>query len=267
MPPKLLAVDLDGTLLTSSRQLDPRNVAALRRAREAGIDVVLASGRLITSMKPFAEQLGLSGPFICCNGAHMLDDGIELLHDGLDRRVLATVIDYCMAHRLHLTVYARTEVFFLFESVWGDLYTRRTINVVPRLLEEIDATTLDPSKLLLIGEPSDMPGHAAALKTELAELPCRITASEPEFLDLMSPGTSKGTALRTLAVLRGVERTNIAAIGDYLNDLEMIQFAGVSAAIGNALPIVKAAANSVVSSNDQAGVAEFVDSLLRNGRE
>jgi Cof subfamily protein (haloacid dehalogenase superfamily) len=263
----MLAIDLDGTLLDSNRSLLPRNIEALSRARSSGIEVVLATGRLITSMRPFANQLGLAGPFICCNGAHVVDDGVELYHAGLSSHALRLAVEYSAAHRVHLNVYARTEVYFLFESPWGDLYRRRAGNIEPKLLTSELLATIEPTKLLFIGEPNDIQEHKSGLAKALEGLEYRFTESEPEYLEILSPNADKGSALRRLARDRGIDRTEVAAIGDYLNDLEMIRFAGVSAAIGNAVLQVKAVANSVVSSNDQAGVADFVDWIMLNRQE
>ena len=102
MTPRILAVDLDGTLLDSTRKLRQPNIDAIRRARDAGIEVVLASGRLLTSMRPFAAQLELDGPFICCNGAHMVDEAVELMHLAVDREVFRRTCAYCLENRVHL---------------------------------------------------------------------------------------------------------------------------------------------------------------------
>src|SRR5205807_398564 len=123
-------------------------------------------------------------------------------------------------------VYARTDLYFLFDSTWGDLYKRRAGAISPCLLDEADADTIEATKLMFIGEPGEVRGHAERLADVLQGLEFRFTESEPEYLELLSPQADKGLALRRLAGMRGLDRTEVAAIGDYLNDLEMIRFAG-----------------------------------------
>ncbi|MBC8063656.1 MAG: HAD family phosphatase [Chlorobia bacterium] len=263
MKTQLLAIDLDGTLLTRDKQIPTKAVEAIERARAAEVAVVLASGRIRPSMRKFSDQLDLSrGPMISGNGTHVsLEPTRDLLQEPLLPRGLEIISAYAVSNDIHLNIYTPTRLFFLKETPWGELYRERVETVVP----EIYAGSLGEEnclKALIVDSPEKMTSHTQNLLAELAGLNIRATESEPEYLEFMSSTASKGSALVALAQALEVPIEATAAIGDYLNDLEMIQVAGISAAVSNAHPLVKDTANVVVSSNEEAGVAEFIDEFV-----
>lgn len=265
---RLLALDMDGTLLDDDRRLVPANIEALKRARDAGIQVILASGRTRPSMKPYADALGISGPLICANGAHILGvSGEELAHHPLPLGPRKILIDYALEKGFHLNAYTRDELLFLKHSAWGDLYEHRVRSMKPRIATAEEMMEAPLSKLMLVGEPSQIPIVRADLEPLVDPTEARLTESEPEYLEFLSPMSDKGIALASVAHHLGATRDEVAAVGDYLNDLEMLRWAGVSAAVGNALEEVKSAVKYVVNTNEQGGVAEFIDSVLLRGRE
>lgn len=263
MPIRLLACDLDNTLLSPDREIDPENVAAIHRAVEAGIQVVLASGRIQTSIRIFAEQLGLTGPLIACNGSDgVYVGGQPIFHRRLDPRAVRAILSYCAAMGVQANAYTATQVFFVTESSWAEEYESRVRSVRPGSIDLESACSLDVSKVLVIDDAERIPEHRSAISNLIKGIPVRWTESEPEYLEFLPDGVSKGTALATVAEHLGIAQVETAAIGDYLNDLEMIEWAGIGAAVANAHPEVAAVANKHVSSHDHHGVAEFIDFLL-----
>lgn len=260
---QLLAIDLDGTLLTHDKQIPARSREAIHRAKKTGVAVVLASGRIRPSMRKFSDQLDLSeGPMISGNGTHVsLEPTLDLLHDPLVARGLEIISSYAEANDVHLNIYTPTRLFFLKETAWGDLYRSRVETVVPETYSS-DLGGEHCLKALIVDSPDRMPTHTQNLLAELTGFNIRATESEPEYLEFMSSTASKGSALVALAKRLGIPIEDTAAIGDYLNDLEMIQVAGLSAAVSNAHSLVKETANVVVSSNEEAGVAEFIDEFV-----
>jgi Cof subfamily protein (haloacid dehalogenase superfamily) len=263
---RLVAIDLDGTMLDRDRQIPERNQAAVRAATESGVLVVLASGRIEPSMRPFADRLGLNGAMICSNGAHVLGrSGRELLHLGLDPTTTQTVLDFAEKKSIHLNVYSRSTLRFLAESPWGDLYRSRVTTIEPGLLTSEERGTLNPTKMMLVAAPADLEAHCAELGEMLDESQARLVHSEPEYLEVLSAKASKAAGLEALAASCGISRSEVAAIGDYLNDLEMVQWAGLSGAVANAAPEVASAASVRVASNSESGVAEFIfEHVLRS---
>jgi hypothetical protein len=268
MPIRLIATDFDNTLLTRDRTPHPRSVDAIRRAIAAGVVVVFASGRIRRSILAYTEPLGLQGPIAACNGADVIAaDGEQIAFYPVDPRVMDTVVAYCRANDVHVNVYTRHEVLYLNQSDWGDVYLSRVRSVQPRKATIEEARSLEISKILLLDSPEAVARHRKALVAELDPALARVTESEPEYLEFLRASVSKGEALRNICDRLGISQAETAAIGDFQNDLEMIQWAAVGAAVANASAEVLEAADVVVGSNEEGGVGEFIDSLLANARE
>lgn len=263
MPTRLLAVDLDGTLLTSERTPHPVSAAALRAAQDSGVMVVLASGRIRPTMLPIAAEAGVCGPMICGNGAHVVDaEGLDIAHWPVPKAVYDVIWPYALEVGAHVNVYTRTELIFLSESEFGEEYARRLRTMEPTLLSPEEAREKEITKVLVMDHPERIPTHRKRILEMIDPQLGRATESEPDYLEFFATGVSKGLALKTLAEHLGIEQSECAAIGDYLNDAEMLEWAGVSATVANGHPALKSIASMVVASNEEAGVAEFVEHLL-----
>lgn len=228
--------------------------------------VVLSSGRIRPSMVPFAEPLGVVNPMICSNGGHVIGpDGNELHVRLFDKGAFDVILDYAETTQSHLSVYTRDELLFLRETSWGEAYARRVRSVMPRVVSPAEAREKEVLKLILIDEPARIAAHIPAIAPHLDPEVCRMTESEAEYLEFLPTDVSKGAALAMVAAGFGVPAARTAAIGDYLNDLEMLTFAGHSAAVANGAEAAKTAADRVVGSNEEGGVGQFIDWLLQNG--
>jgi len=263
---RLLAIDLDGTLLGPDRRISVANKVAIDRARAAGITVMLASGRIQPSMQPFADMLGLDGPMICGNGTHaFVSPGEELFATPIAAPSHQALIEYATEEDLHLNLYTRTNLFFLRDTPWGDLYKTRVESVIPELLPAgFDEPFL---KCMIVDEPDRIDGHLEAALERIAAGDTRATKSESEYLEFMDVKANKGTALARVAEALGIAREETAAIGDYLNDLEMLEWASLSATLLGGHPDAKKVANVVVSPNEADGVAEFIDAHVLKQRQ
>lgn len=262
---RLIATDLDGTLLTSDHELSPATIKAISAATGAGIEVVLASSRGPTAMRRIIERLELTAPveFISAQGAlvgrfhpdgqfHILQE--EPIPLELAREVVA------IAGRLDISVnWIRGPAWLVSRfddatehqiSVLQDLPTRR----------DLAAEIHPPHKILLI-LPDAVPAAVMAL---LDALPAGLSAtlSHPTFVEITAAGVDKGAALRRLCASRGISSAEVVAIGDGQNDLGMFAFAGTSIAMANAAPDVLALATMATSSNDEDGVADAISALL-----
>lgn len=227
------------------------------------MQVVLASGRIRPSMLQFAEPLGVTRPMICSNGGHIVgSDGGDLSVDLLDLKSLDSIFAYAESSGVHVSVYTRRALYFLHDTEWGEAYAKRVRSVMPQTKPLSEIRGEEVLKVLLIDTPPRIQEHILNIAPLIDPALCRMTESEPEYLELMPAHVSKGAALKTLAEHLGIDQGRVAAIGDYLNDLEMMQFAGHSAAVGNAAEATRLAADRVVGTNEQGGVAEFIDFLL-----
>lgn len=260
MPPvRLIATDLDGTLLTSQRELHPESADALRRAAAAGVTVCLASGRALNTMAPYAAQLGIEGPIVSCNGAYVVDHTGAAIHDhSLDADTRDTLLAYAREHGLHVNAYVRGRVLSSEGGPWYEMYRAR----VRAEMEIVGMTALAeylPTKLLYIDTPESIQAHRERLLPVMAPFGVTVVVSEPDYIEFLPVGVTKAEGLKAVAATLGISREEVAAVGDWDNDLEMIKWAGLGGAVSNGSEAMVAAADVVVATNDEGGVAEFVN--------
>jgi Cof subfamily protein (haloacid dehalogenase superfamily) len=263
---RLLALDVDGTLLDSSHQLTVRVADAVRAAPSHGLTVALATGKLFASVRPLLDRMAIRGPQIVLNGAATLDSET--------RRPLR----FCPLreeHR-HAVIAAVREVdptilvsHFALDSIYMDErhpdigiftdYGEGPPHFVPDLL----AGGLPPAaKILLAGAPDRL----AALRAQVAPLLAQyvsITTTTPDFLEFFDPAAGKGQALAALRETLGIPREAVIAIGDGENDLPLLAEAGLAIAMANGAAVTRQAAGRIAPSNDEDGVAVVLEELLR----
>jgi Cof subfamily protein (haloacid dehalogenase superfamily) len=268
---RLLAIDVDGTLLDSAHQLRPRVADAVRAVAATGAIVALATGKQFRSIRPLLAELGLSGPQICLNGAVVTESergapiAFTPLADAAHRAVIEAVRaarriapDALISQFALDTIYvgaaqARSPQIGVFEE-----YGEQRPTLVPDLLE----TPLPlAAKILVAARVDQIPSLRAAVSPELADR-VYITTTMPEFLEFFAFGVDKGRALATLGERLGIPREATIAIGDGENDIPLLRAAGLAVAMGNARPATLAAADRVIGSNDDDGLAIFLEELL-----
>jgi hypothetical protein len=263
VPTRLLAVDLDFTLLDAEREIAWENRAAVLRALEAGIAVVLASGRGCAGMRKYAGQLGLEGPMVTCNGALVVTPSGKVVKEHIMApERLQKVIEFSRSGGHHLHLYCRDEVLMPAHSEWVDVYVNKAKQHPPRAVGWEGIACATPNKAIIITAPETVLAIEADARALFEEAEA-VTLSEPEYLEFLCPDASKATGLAAVAEMLAIPQEDTAAIGDYYNDLPMLCWAGVSAAVKNAPDAVKAAADIVVARHDEHGVAQFIDYLLR----
>jgi Cof subfamily protein (haloacid dehalogenase superfamily) len=281
---QLIAIDIDGTLMPSTGpKISPRNCAALRAAEAAGIEIVIATGRRQAFAMPLIAQVGLSDDsvMISSNGAVVRGFDGELL----DRRFLPveTARQLCVALRGYGTLvftFDREGTGSLVIENLQQLHARidrwveanRSYLVEVRPIERAFDGGEEPIQGMICGTVAEM--MSAEQNLLLSEVSGQIAMHRTEYaardlsiLDLLPPGCSKGAALGSLASIRGLERNEIMAIGDNLNDLEMLEYAGRAVVMANAsqemLALAERGGWEVTASNDEDGVAVAVEEVLR----
>jgi len=267
MPFKLVALDLDGTLLNRQHRLSERSRVALQRLQAQGVRIVLASGRMHCSSVPFAAALHLQEPLISYNGALIKWEptGEVLHHLPVPPEAAAEVVAFATDRGLHLNLYLDDVWYVSANTRWTRLYAERT-GVTPVIRPDLPewAAGREPTKVILIDEP-------AVISSLLSEWRGRtkgrlyVTTSEPEYLEFMHPQVSKGWALRRVREYFGLAREETAAFGDNPNDVPLLEEAGLGVAVANAHPETKAVADLVTASNDEDGVAQVIEGWLREG--
>ena len=273
---RLLAIDIDGTLVNSRDELTPATRAALARADEAGVRVVLATGRRYSHALPLVEPLGIDVPLVTASGSLVKDpvDHRTLYQAQFEPQVLLdalAIVDRCGYDPI-LCADTFAEGFdYYFAS--SDV---RTPELAGYLTRNAHRARLWPE--LLVAPPPDVFGgfavgtHEQMLELEAVlqrELPGKLhthVLHPPRytgfFTEISPAGVTKWSAIRQLAHDWGIDEAEICAVGDDVNDIPMIRAAGLGIAMGNALPAVKAAADRIAPGHDEDGLVQVVEWLL-----
>lgn len=264
---RLLAVDIDDTLLNDDLVIPEDTNWAIAKARELGIMVTLVTGRMFQSSVPFARELALSEdqPIITYNGAMTRTIGGELInHIPIDRDVAEEVITLCQAKRWTLNVYHEDNLYVdaVNENVrYYQALGKMEVFPVGNLLDFRRAGDKELSKLLIVGKEEEIAERVVEMQKLLGER-AHVVRSKKRFIEITHPKANKGAALKNLAESLGFEREEVMAIGDSNNDVSMIKYAGVGVAVGNALPNVKEAADFVADNKDKSAVAHAIHEII-----
>jgi len=260
---RLVAIDVDDTLLTDELTITEGTKRALEAAAAQGCVVTLATGRMYPSAVKIAGQLGLNVPIITYQGALIknLLDGEVLYERPVPEDVALDVVAFAEENGLHLQAYENDRLIALYDNEKAKAYSALT-NVPYEVQSDFRAIAKRGStKLLMIDEPETLDALIPALKERLGER-AHVTKSKPNYLEVVHPEATKGHALLHLAAHYGIPREETIAIGDSWNDHEMIEAAGLGVAMANAVEPLKRVADYVTSSNNDEGVRKVVEQFI-----
>lgn len=260
---KMIASDMDDTLLNSARQISERNLSAIKKVIDSGLVFTLATGRMYRSIKPFAKALGLDVPLISYNGALVKGAISEKVYACRPLK-LATAIDvlkYCQEKDYYVQVYIDDELIVKEENEYSRMYSKISGVPVIAIGNQICNIEKAPYKLLVMTASEDFTAAWQDIEQKFAGR-LDVTSSKDNFLELMEPGVNKWVAVKELAESFNIKQEEIMCIGDSNNDLAMIENAGVGVAVANAKPQIQALAKLVTASNDNDGVALVIESIL-----
>jgi Cof subfamily protein (haloacid dehalogenase superfamily) len=272
---RLLALDIDGTLLNSQFQISGGDMAALRRARESGIEVILVTGRRHDFALPIAEQLGFDLWLISSNGAITRSlRGETFYRDLLPAEVCRQLCQAMLEFRGNtvLTFDKRGKGAIVLEHL-NDLensirrWLEKNLEFIDFVIPVEDALVTDPVQAMFCGPISRMQQALAALKgchlaEEITVLRTEYPVRDLSIVDVLNKDCSKGHALQRWAEHRGIPREQVMAIGDNYNDIEMLAFAGYPVIMGNASEDLRSRGWKVTLPNDQNGVAAALEPVL-----
>ena len=260
---RLLVADIDGTLVNARREITPPVHAAVAAAQARGVRVCLATGRIWPSARQYVEALGADPPVILYNGGMVYD----FVRDEIWLRTtlpLQHARDVLAILRRHPAVqphlYVDDHVYIPAMNETTAIYQRKD-NLRTEVIGDLaDWLTVDPMKVLIIGE---RPALEAVVR-EIDALPYRVNHvfSETIYLEILPPGVDKGAALRVMAARLAIPPREIIAVGDNLNDLAMIHYAGLGVAMGNAPEALRREARVVAPSNDDHGLQEIIERFI-----
>jgi len=236
---KLVALDMDGTLLNEEKRISAGNQKAIRAAVNAGVTVMFSTGRGIVNIMPYAEELQLNSPIVAVNGSEVWKSPDELWK--------RKTMDYKLVDRMR-QIALRYDVWYWAYSVEGSFNSH--------------SWTSEPTERmqwLKFGYYSEDTSRLASIRNELERWGVlEVTNSHPFNLELNPKGVNKASGLLEVCGMLGINMSQVVAIGDSLNDLSMIRSAGLGIAMGNAQDELKQEADLVTTSNEEDGVARVI---------
>ncbi len=272
MPIKLIAMDIDGTLLDSRGQLPDENALAIGEAAARGVEIVIVTGRRFHPARSIAEKLPCDAALIVSNGALVKSQSGEthfrsLLPMETARRVIEATGEFRPCQGVIFDRPAERQVIFEridWEGPFMGPYLRRhrhQVAEVAPLAACLD--TEDPVEIMFIGGCEMIRGALRTLEMHARRDEYTLALTEYEergmsMLDVLRCGVTKGSALAQWAERRGIPRESVMAIGDNWNDREMLEYAGLPIVMGNSVPELKSLGWTVTLSNDDCGVADAI---------
>jgi Cof subfamily protein (haloacid dehalogenase superfamily) len=258
-----LACDLDRTLIGEDAVLRPRTLAAIAAARDAGIHVLLVTGRMFQSVRRYALAAGITDPVVCYQGAVVADPttGEFLRHVPMPEAEARDVIAAVEALGYTILVYVDDELYVSHETPESDAYAGFQHLVVHPVGDLLAWLPKAPTKLVTVGDPHELDRLEVKMKARF-DGRLYISKSLSHFLEFASPSVNKGSGLDFAAEHVGFSPARSVAFGDGDNDVELLEWAGYAVAVANAHPKVLDVADFVCPSVDEEGVAQVIEAYL-----
>lgn len=289
---KFVAIDLDGTLLNSYGEVTPATKEALLKAKEKGVEIVLSSGRPISSTESLARELGVDNYLISGNGAAVYDiQNQKLIWDRfLTKEQVLNIAKLCEENSFFYNVYTEDEViasslnynvlFYHKENLKKIEEKRTHINVVQNIAKYIEESGKDKFLKITVCDESQFIFNSIMKRLKLID---GIDVLETEYMsrkkiksgtedvsiqyfytEVTNKNVNKWSAIEFLLKMLNINKEEVLAIGDNMNDIEMIQNAGLGVVMGNSNPKMKEIANEIVSDNNSEGVLEAFNKFILN---
>ena len=283
---KLIAIDLDGTLLNSYGQVSDKNRLALKQAQENGTEIVLASGRSTNSVKNIANDIGNNKYIICGNGSLIYDlQKEEIIYDKfIEKKKALQIINICEQNSIYYNVYTENMViaktlsnnvmFYHQENANKPDSKKTKINLVKNIYDYVQNLENENILKFTISDTSSIIFNSIIRKLreiknidvlDVAHMSRKIIKSGTEevsleyyYTEITSKDVDKWNAIEWLAKRLDIQKDEIMTIGDNINDKLMIENAGLGVAMGNSAPYIKEIADKVVASNNEDGVSEAI---------
>ena len=254
---KLIAIDLDGTLLNDKKEVTPRNKEVLARAKAQGVKIVICTGRPLRAIRPYLEELSLKEP-----GDYSITFNGGLVQKNETGEIISVAEDL----NLPLDVVSEEIVLSLptsaaHPSIYGSL--NPLLDCRPFAVADLDESMLY-NKAVIAYHQEVLDPKIPEISSEIREK-YEIIKSRNNLLEFMPKGITKAYGISLLAQDLGIKQEEVMAIGDEENDLPMIRYAGIGVAMANAVPIIKEAADVVTVSNQEDGVAAVIEEYVLKG--
>ncbi len=267
---KLLVVDIDGTIAGESNNLSQRVLQAIAAAKARGIQVAIATGRMYRSALRFHQQINSTLPLLAYQGAWIQDPTTQKIHRHwtVSKEIAHKLLDYFeqpeLRSLLSVHFYINDELYVRELTRETEIYAQRSGIVAIPVGDLRSTLSNEPTKVLALCDDTDVINQLLGnLRRQYTPAELYLTKSVATFFEATNPLVNKGTAVRYLAEeMLGLQRTNVMTIGDNFNDVEMLEYASIGVAMGNAPAEVQAIAQYIVPSVEQDGAAIAIEKLL-----
>ena len=260
---KLIALDLDGTLLTSDKTITVRTKDILARAMARGVTVIIATGRMLCSALHFARLLGARAPVICCNGAYVgTGTDAPLFARYFDPAFVGEFLTFCYARDWYVNWYSGADIYA--PTYREDYFTayRTTANFRVHAVGEDYLSYVDEVPQFVLRDlEGDLAHQVRAIKAAFGDALC-TQQNTGTSVDITPPGINKAVGVRALADALGLTMDEVMVAGDADNDMEMLAMGALAVVPENGLPAAKALASYVTASNDDNGIAAAVEKFV-----
>jgi Cof subfamily protein (haloacid dehalogenase superfamily) len=256
MYPLVCAVDVDGTLVGPDKTISEVNAQGVEKYVSSGGKIVLASGRMHSSILRYAKELNLqdSDLILSYNGAMVRSVGSDLLFENpVPAAEAEEIVEFCNDNHLHLNYYVNDTLFVRELNECSQLYLERSGSMSTPVGSLSTMKGCRPSKLLIIDQKKRLDELTPSVRARYGRT-LYITKTDDEYLEFMAKGVNKGAALERVAALLGIERDKVAAFGDSFNDVEMLRWAGLGVAMSNGRVEAQQAADIVADNSAWSAV-------------
>ena len=258
---KLIASDMDGTLLDGNGQVPPETFDLIRALRSRGVHFAASSGRRYDRLCEFFAPVKDQMDFVASNGAQVYADGVQIdreVYSHLAIRRLAKTVS--MFPNMHLALFDRTKSYLLDDE---DKFVREVDKDLPNVerIYELPSPRVSIIKASIFCDDGNVMDNAYVLQRELGDL-FTFAPSGSSYIDAMQPGISKASGIAQLMEHYGIERGEVMAFGDAMNDYEIIRFVGTGCAMANGRPALRAIADRVIGSNEEHAVQTEMRRIL-----
>lgn len=265
---KLCAFDMDGTLLTSKKQISPKNLDAVERVMKAGYEVTLITGRAFGQIEIYRQLLGITLPVVLLNGAMVGQPGNWQRTLAMDEEEVQWILQMADREKWFVHLYKASGIYTqaikgrVIGQYGGRFEEGKTAKAGLHVVDDLSAV-LGPCYKILIPFPTAK--AQVFMQKWLEDLSGVVVYQAGSALEIASKGASKGAGIKLLAESMGIEAKDVIVFGDQDNDISMFEYAGRSIAMGNAIPELKSRASYVTESNEEDGVAKAIDRwILQN---
>ena len=265
---KLIAIDMDGTLLNSNNEVSERTREAIDKAKEKGVHIVISTGRVLKSALYYSEALKLRNPIIACNGAIIVDESANIIYKNpIDKSLIKAIIDVAKEKNIYYHFYdesrfyshIRVEEVLAFYNE-GSKENSIDMKVFENIEEIIENKDLNVYKFIFIDDNKD---NLQNLRLELDNMGNIGTSSSwTNNIEAMGCNVSKGEAVKELCTKLNIKPEEVIAIGDSENDLSMLRLAGLGVAMGNGDELIKKESDYITDTNDEDGVAKVIEKFI-----